>query len=368
MPIVTSGAGKIKTGTLGLNKNQIYDGVLRSALFNMIISQQVYDLNVTPNTKLLDMVTDEVAGYGDKKLFYFTDVLKSRDFIAGINDGTNQNVLATHRPEDITIQEIVLDKVRQIEVTTDDFLTKLSFQAEGAFSQLMSVFMNAMSKTKQVHLATLVNTFVGTDKNKTANKSTVYLNVDSITDKVEKGTEIAEGIANLMTDLSDVSRDFTDDKYLRSFDGSQLMVVYNAKYANMIKKSVLPYLYNTEGIAPDAVVTLPERYFGTVSSATSSVANARTLVEIEVDGVNYFPGDVLPTGTTVAANSTYVADDKIICKVIGKGAIKMLTAFNTTESFRNARAHNTNTYMAFGYSYPEHLVDFPVIEVRSDNE
>lgn len=359
MPIVGS--------TLALNKNAIYNGTVRSALFNMIIGQQVYDLNVSPNTKLLDMVKEEVAGYGDKKLYYFTDVLKSRDFIAGIDNGTNQNVLATHRPENITIQEIVLDTVRQVEVTVDDFLVKQGFSTEGAYSQLMSVFQSALEKTKSIHLAQTVNTFVGTDENKAADKKVISVTITDATNKEATGAEIAEGISNLLTDLSDISREYTDDKYLRSFDASDLVIVWNAKYANMIQKRVLPFIYGPDKLTAGMELTnivLPERYFGAVSALESSAAGARTLVEVEVAGKNYFPGDVLPTGTAVAAGSTYVNDADVICKVIGKGAIKMLTAFNTTESFRNARAHNTNYYMCFGYSKPEHLVDFPVLTVK----
>ncbi len=356
-----------------LNTNKIYNGTIANAIFNMIISQTVYDLNVTPNTQLLDMFKEEVGGYGDKKLFYFTDVLKSRDFIAGI-ETTNQNVLETHRPKDITVQEIVLDNVRQVEVTVDDFLVKQGFQTEGAYSQLMSVFQSALEKTKQIHLAQTVNTFIGTDKNAVpATDGDKYVNgtysitISDDTNKEAMGAEIAEGIANLLTALSDISREYTDDKYLRSFSADQLVVVWNAKYSNLIQKRVLPFLFGpdklTNGIKFDNVV-LPARYFGSVSAATSSVENARTLKEIEIAGKNYFPGDVLPTSSTVAENSTYVVDDKVICKVVAKDAIKMLTAYNTTESFRNARAHNTNYYMCFGYSTPEHLVDFPVIEVK----
>lgn len=348
-----------------LNTNKIYNGTIANALFNMIISQRVFDINVTPNTKLLDMVKDEVAGYGDKKLFYFTDVLKSEDFIAGI-DTTNQNVLATHRPKNVTVQEIVVDTVRQINLTVDDFLIKQAFTEEGGFSTLMTVFMSAMEKTKQIHLSTLVNAFVGTDVNKTATKDVLEIAVSGTTSE-EKGADIAEGLANILTEIGDLSRDYTDDKYLRNFDASQLTIVWNAKYSNMIQKRVLPFIFAgdklTDGIKFNQVV-LPERYFGEVSNATSSVAGARTLVEVEVSGTNYFPGDVLPTGTTVAANSTYVNDEDIICKIIANDGIKMLTCYNTTESFRNARAHNTNYYMVFGYSTPEHLVDYPVLTVK----
>lgn len=352
-----------------LNTNKIYNGTIANAIFNMIIGQQVYDLNVTPNTKLLDMFKEEVAGYGDKKLFYFTDILKSRDFLAGIDNNKNQNVLETHRPKDITVQEITLDNVRQVEVTVDDFLVKQGFTAEGGYSQLMSVFQSALEKTKQIHLSQTMNTFIGTDENKTAEISKITLDsVDGLSAEA-KGAYIAEEIANVLTALGDISRDYTDDKYLRSFAPDQLVIVWNAKTANYIQKRVLPMIYGpdklVDGIKFENVV-LPARYFGDISEATTSVTGARTLKEVEIEGKNYFPGDVLPAGSSVEANTTYIQNDNIICKIIAKDGIKMLSSFNTTESFRNSRAHNTNYYLCFGYSTPEHLVDYPVLTVVTE--
>lgn len=351
-----------------LKTNKVYNGTLANAIFNMIISQRVFDINVTPNTKLLDMVKDEVAGYGDSKLFYFTDVLKSRDFIAGIANDANQNVLATHRPQSVTTQQITLDQVRQVELTVDDFLVKQGFMQEGGFANLMSVFISAMEKTKQVHLSTMVNAFIGTDKNATADVKTFTIDYASTDTKETVGAEIAEGIANLLTNLGDVSREYTDNKYLRSFSPDQLVIVWNAEYSNLIQKRVLPFIFGpdklTAGIKFDNVM-LPARYFGAVQNVTTTTSTSRALNEMEIDGKTYFAGDLLPASKTVVAKTTYTADATIICKVMAKESVKMLTAYNTTESFRNARAHNTNYYMCFGYSKPEHLVDFPMIEVKA---
>lgn len=359
-----------------LKQNKIYDGDVRDLLFNMIINQRVFDINVSPNTKLLDMARDEVSGYGDTKLFYYTDVLKSIDFMDGINPASagaiarNQNVLETHRPTDVKVQSLTIDQVREIAVTVDDNLTKMAFSTEGAYSTLMQVFMSAVEKTKTIHLAGLVNTFVGTNVSNTAISSKT-IDVAATDTKEVVGAEIAEGIANILTELADPNRDYTDTAYLRSFNTEDLVVVWNSAYINMIQKRVLPQIYGpdklTEGLNFKQVV-LNSRYFGNVSSATSSVAGARTLKEIEVNGTNYFPGDVLPTGTTVEANSTYTTDPNIICKIMHKDSVKLLTFYNTTESFRNARAKNTNYYANFGYSTLEHLIDFPMLKVVLDVE
>ena len=132
-----------------LNLNKIYDGTIRKGLFNMILAQRIYNLdNLSPNKTLYDMFRAQAGMYGDSWLGYYADVTRSRDFIAGINNGVNQNVLETHRPNDVTVQRIVVNKVRQIEITINDFLTKQGFEGENAYSQLMGVFQTAMEKTK----------------------------------------------------------------------------------------------------------------------------------------------------------------------------------------------------------------------------
>ena len=67
-----------------LNANEIY-----AALYNMIISQEVYADNLAGTYGSL-MEKSRVDGslYGDQKLFYDTDVLRSRAWL-GDNEASN---------------------------------------------------------------------------------------------------------------------------------------------------------------------------------------------------------------------------------------------------------------------------------------
>lgn len=102
-----------------LNTNEIF-----AALYNMIISQQVFADNIA-DTKatLVDMARVDGGLYGDTKLYYATDALKSTRWG---NDAEATNLLAINRPEAPKCQAIELDEFRQISLTIDDYLSKLS--------------------------------------------------------------------------------------------------------------------------------------------------------------------------------------------------------------------------------------------------
>ena len=103
------------TGTL--NQNEIF-----SALYNMIISQEVFADNIAgAGSSLVDKARVDGGLYGDQKLFYATDVLKS---VAWGNDAEAENLLDLHRPAAPEVQAIVLDQFRQISLTVDNYLGK----------------------------------------------------------------------------------------------------------------------------------------------------------------------------------------------------------------------------------------------------
>ena len=55
-----------------LNTNEIF-----SAIYNMIISQEVFADNIGKNQTLVDKARVDGGLYGDQKLYYATDALKS---------------------------------------------------------------------------------------------------------------------------------------------------------------------------------------------------------------------------------------------------------------------------------------------------
>ena len=99
----------------------IFTGQLRSneifsALYNMIISQEVFADNLGEHQTLVDKARVDGGLYGDTKLYYSTDVLKS---VPWGNDAEAANLLALHRPEAPECQAIHLDVFRQICLTVE---------------------------------------------------------------------------------------------------------------------------------------------------------------------------------------------------------------------------------------------------------
>ena len=103
-------------GAFTLNPKEIF-----ASLANMIISQEVFADNLGKHQTLVDKARVDGSLYGDKKLYYATDVLESHVWGA---DGEASNLLALDRPQDPEVQAITLDVFRQIRLTVDNYLTK----------------------------------------------------------------------------------------------------------------------------------------------------------------------------------------------------------------------------------------------------
>ena len=93
-----------------------FSGQLRSneifaALYNMIISQEVFAVNIK-GSDLVDQARVDGGLYGDTKLYYSTDALASAEWG---NDAEATNLFTLHRPEGPECQAIVLDKFRNIQ-------------------------------------------------------------------------------------------------------------------------------------------------------------------------------------------------------------------------------------------------------------
>lgn len=331
--------------------------------------------------------------YGDTKLYYSTDVLKS---FAWTNDAEAQNLLKLHRPEAPECQAITIDTFRMIPITVDNYLTKRAFSTEGAFSAFNSQMLGWMRDTKKVYDATLFNSFVGThqagleDSGKGA-KQNVLVAIPAEPDAIDDyNTEaynrivaqiIAEEMANLIVDLEDVSRDYNDYGNLRSYNANDLVFVWNAEWVNKIKKLDLPTIFHKDGLIDKfAQHTLPARYFGNVNTVggTTSATNlvVRSLIEkdyntVEPNQVGYdaskhvFPGDLLPANTAYEANETYSEDGTVIFKVYHKNSIPFMTAFETGTEFFNPRSLTSTHYLIWGYNSLESLKNYPFITAKA---
>lgn len=375
-----------------LTHNEIF-----SAIYNMIISQQVFADNIyDTKSTLADKSRVDGTLYGDTKLYYSTDVLKS---IEWTNDAEAQNLLKLHRPQAPECQAITIDQFRMIPLTVDNYLTKRAFSTEGTYSQFASQMLSWMRDTKKVYDATMFNSFIGThqagleDTGKGA-KQNYQITLPAEPDNVDDyNTEaynrlvaqaIAENMADLIVDLEDVSRDFNDYGNLRSYNVNDLVFVWNSEWVNKIKKLDVPTIFHKDGLIDKfAENVLPARYFGNVktTSGTTGAANItiRSLIEkdyntVEPDQVGYdeakhiFPGDLLPGNTAYNANEVYEEDPTIVFKVYHKNSIPFMTAFETGTEFFNPRSLTQTHYLIWGYNKLESLKNYPFITAKAVQE
>lgn len=328
--------------------------------------------------------------YGDTKLYYATDVLKSFEWT---NDAEAQNLLKLHRPEAPECQAITIDTFRMIPLTVDNYLSKRAFATEGAFSAFNSQMLGWMRDTKKVYDATLFNSFVGTheaglEKGEKQNVE-IALPAESDVGDTEAynrlvAQTIAQKMADLIVDLEDVNRDYNDYGNLRSYNANDLVFVWNSEWVNKIKKLDLPTIFHKDGLIDKfAQHTLPARYFGTVNggggqtSATNTTI--RSLVEVdyntvEPDNIAYdpakhvFPGMLLPGNTNYSGSTTYTEDANVVFKVYHKNSIPFMTAFETGTEFFNPRSLTSTHYLIWGYNGLEHLKNYPFITAKAVEE
>ena len=354
-----------------LNPNEIF-----SSIFNMIISQQVNADNIKEGfSSLVNKARTDGGLYGDTKLYYDTDVLKSH---AWGGDLEAPNLLALDRPKDPECQAISLNVFRQIRVTVDYYLSKRAWKDEGAFAQFNSVTLGWLRETKKVYDQTTYNAFIGTavssvqaDRNITLSTITAAATTaDEESLARIRAQKIGEGIANLMVDMKDVSRDFNDYRHLKSYDEEEVVIVWNSKYINEIRYVDLPTIFHKDGIVKKIdTEMLPARYFGNILAASKTVASTddvRAMFEqdVTVGGVttHLFAGDKFPVGAVVAAGDGYEVDDKIIGKVMTK-LPPYMSAFEVGTSFFNPRSLTENHYLTFGHNSLEHLFARPFVRV-----
>lgn len=354
------------TFTGQLRPNEIF-----SALFNMIISQQVFADNIKgTHASLVDKARVDGTLYGDTKLYYATDCLKSVDWG---NDAEAENLLALHRPPAPKCQAITLDKYRQISLTVDNYLTKKAWGTENAFSEFNSVMLGWIRDTKRVYDSTTYNAYIGTHLSE-ARENTISIDTTAGAtdlntldkDKLE-AMLIAQRLADLFVEMSDVSRDFNDYEFLRSYDMSDITVVWNSAWVNKIRKIDLPTVFHKEGLMDkfDEEV-LPARYFGNVNAvATAGAENGsvRSLIEQQIGNNHYFAGDSIKQGDTAPAGTSYTVDSGIICKVMTK-LPPYMSSFEVGTSFFNPKSLTENHYLTWGHNTIEYLKNYPFITVQ----
>lgn len=360
-----------------LNINLVLGGV-----WNMIISQRVFADNVKgAYSKLLDASRVDGSMYGDQKLYYATNVLESHEWGGDSEAG---NLLQVNRPPEPEVQAIVMDKFRQIDVTLDKYLTKQAWIDEGAFSSFNSVVLGWVRDTQFIHDATTYNSYVGTAE------SDVGLQQQEV--EIPAGENealiVAESLATLLVNLQDVSTEYNDYAFVRSYDEADLSVVWNAKCYTKIKKIDMPTIFHTDDLLNEfKQYVLPERYFGVpitsanvasysalvsasgnVYKVASGVTTVRTLIERTYGSgsskIHIFPGDSIPAGKTFGPGEAYVQDDSILFKIMHNNSIPYMSAFEVGTSFYNPRSLSENHYLTWGRNTLEYLKNYPLITAR----
>ena len=354
-------------GAFTLNPNEIF-----ASLANMIISQEVFADNLGKHQTLVDKARVDGSLYGDKKLYYATDVLESHVWGA---DNEANNLLALDRPQDPEVQAITLDVFRQIRLTVDNYLTKKAWSTEGVFSQFNSVMLGWMRETKRVYDGTLYNVFIGTNESALGAQKQTVASKSASTPELEAKL-IAEKIANILVEMNDYNRDYNDYGFLRSYSEDAIKVIWNSKFVNKIRKVDLPAIFHKEGLVDkfDEEI-LPARYFGTKNTAkvttSQNTGNYRSVIEktYNKSGTEYhvFPGDVIPAGVEIAIGEGYLVDADIICKIVVK-LPPFMSAFEVGTSFFNPRSLTENHYLTFGHNTLVALKNYPFVTLRASAE
>ena len=366
------------TFTGQLRSNEIF-----AALFNMIISQEVFADNIKSTySTLVDKARVDGTLYGDTKLYYATDCLESVEWT---NDAEAANLLELHRPEAPEVQALVIDKFRQIRLTVDDYLSKRAWSTEGSFSAFNSVMLGWIRDTKRIYDSTLYNSYIGTASTDVGEQEQTV----SVNEGENFGLLVAEKLADILVELKDISRDFNDYGNIRSYEEGDLMVIWNSEVYNAIKKVDLPVIFHKDGLVDEFEQhVLPAKYFGKVvgtagtSTTTASNTAVRSLIEtsykvasaeadprakLAKDGnyyVHVFPGELLPNSVTFNQAEAYNEDGTIAFKIIHKRSVPYMSAFEVGTSFFNPRSLTENHYLTFGHNTLEYLKNYPMITVK----
>lgn len=355
------------TFTGQLNPNEIY-----SPLFNMIISQQIFDDRISKGDDLVDLARTDGGLYGDTKLYYSADVLASQEW-EGDSEATN--LLQLHRPKAPECQSIVLDKFRYIPLTLDDFLSKRAWSDEGTFIQFNSIMSSYLSKTKYIYELTHYNVFLGTGAD---DDHTLTINTEANGTTVEAEVKtVANALANLIDKIIDVSTRYNDYGQHTKFTRSDITVVWNTAWLNKFRKVDMPAIFHKEMLFDTDIKQkyLPAKYWGSIVSTAETLPNSgtyRAVTECTINNRHYFGGEVVPYGTAVQANEVYLSDCADDDLTIDSNSIALIlvkyppymSAFEEGTTFWNPLSLTTNRYLIWGENTLQFLSAYPRIYLK----
>lgn len=388
-----------------LNQNTI-----TRALFNMIISQEVFD-NKVASTELADRFRVDGTLFGDTKLYHSFDIGSPEDWL---NDAEAQDLLKLNRNKSGITQSITMGVYKMIYITTDQYLSKQAFMAEGTFAEYTSFLTGSLRKIKRVYDRSLINNKIGTLEPSTPRCditiSTPSGSTQEETNRLEAQT-IASNLVVLKADLEDNNRDFNKLGYLRSYSPNDLIAVWNVKIHAKITKLDLPTIFHNEVGADGGFkqYDLPAKWFGAKGTEVLTLPSTPTSNPDEVTyrilingwydvsgtevqliqkpnekAIFLWAGDSVPyTGqvykdhvrkidvqvasTRIPAEYYYKVDPTIAFVLIHKSALPFMSGFETGTEFFNGRSLTSTNYLIFGHNNLEFLEEYPRIRVRVVN-
>lgn len=386
--------------TVTLNQNKI-----TAALFNMIISQQVFDSKVA-STELADRFRVDGTLFGDTKLYHSFDIGSPEDWL---DDEEAKDLLALNRNKSGKTQSITMGVYKIISITVDQYLSKQAFMLEGTFAEYTSFLTGSLRKIKRVYDRSLINSTIGTLEPSTE-RCDIQIETPKgatteETNRLEAQT-IAARIVVLKADLEDNNRDFNKLNYLRSYSSDEFIAVWNVEQHAKITKLDLPTIFHKDidvkggfkeydlpakwfGKPADSDLTLPASAVNPVVnrilvSGWYNVANGGEITLEKKPSVNtvfLWAGDPVPykgqvytdnvrkvnvtvTSTTLPSEYYYVVDKTIAFMLVHSSALPFMSGFETGTEFWNSRSLTTNHYLIFGHNNLEFLEEYPRIKVR----
>lgn len=373
-----------------LNNNAIY-----SVFQNMIISQQTF---ANPIGGLRSDIVDKnrVDGtlYGDQKSYKSVDMIHS---VAWTDDAEATNLLALKRNKNVKDETITLDQFRMFKLTLDSFLTKQAFMNEGNFANFNSVQLSMIRDGLKAFDVSTYNTYIGTHG--TQNKSISVSSTDN------EALVLANGVADILDDMAELSRDYNQNGFLRAFGKEDYTIIFNNKYLNGWKYQDLPIVFHKDGILADHEV-MNERYFGVpltesnYSTYSASTPTAGKMIDsddgtyvpgsnhangtlraseecsVTVSGTTYelFAGEEIPSGavvydSTAAAGSKvkvpcYIQDNTIVGIILGDLAVPYMSAAENSTAFYNPQSLTTTNFLIFGRNTLKALGEKPYVVIR----
>lgn len=384
---------------------KLSQNTITQALFNMIISQQVFDSGVA-STELDDRFRVDGTLFGDTKLYHSFDIGSTEDWL---NDEEAQDLLKLNRNKSGKTQSITMGIYKIIYITTDQYLSKQAFMREGTFAEYISFLTGSLRKIKRVYDRALINSKIGTLTPSTSRCEIKIVTPKGATieetNRLEAQT-IAAKLVVLKADLEDNNRDFNALNYLRSYPASELMAVWNVEQHAKITKLDLPTIFHNDINADGGFkeYDLPAKWFGVpattdltlptskpkpvtnriLKSGWYDVATTSTISMEEKPTANtvyLWAGDEVPykgqvyndyargitvtvTATTLTKDYYYTVDNSIAFVLIHSSALPFMSGFETGTEFWNARSLTTTNYLIFGHNNLEFLEEYPRIRVR----